>query len=113
MSERIPKLILIDILDAISNILEFTEEMNFEMFENDKKTVAAVERYFEIIGEATRQLPDSFMIKHSQVEWHKMIAFRNVLIHEYFRVEKRIEWNIIKNTLPHLKREIASIHLPE
>jgi uncharacterized protein with HEPN domain len=49
MSEREPKLIIIDILDGINNILEFTSDLTFEEFDNDKKTVAAVERYFEII----------------------------------------------------------------
>ena len=53
MSERIPRLIIIDILDGITNILEFTKGMNFAEFNEDKKTVAAVERCFEIIGEAS------------------------------------------------------------
>ncbi len=109
MSDRVPKLILIDLLDAISNIMEFTDGMDFNAFDKDKKTVAAVERYFEIIGEASRQLPESFILDHTDIEWHKMISFRNVLIGEYFRIERQIEWNIIKNTLPRLKQKLEML----
>ena len=109
MSERVPKLILIDINNALQNILEFTDGMEFDDFVNDKKTVAAVERNFEIIGEATRQLPSDFVLSHHEIEWHKLISFRNVLIHEYFRIEVRIEWNIITEVVPGLKEKIQNL----
>ncbi len=83
--------------------------MDWQQFSTDLKTQYAVDRSFEIIGEATRQLPDDFMQKQDHIEWNKMIAFRNLLIHEYFRVEREIEWNIIQHTLPELKEKIEQL----
>ena len=109
MSKRSEKAILQDILENINAILEFTEGMNWEQFIDDLKTQYAVDRSFEIIGEATRQLQEELIQKHNQIEWNKMIAFRNLLIHEYFRVERAIEWNIIQHTLPELREKIETL----
>ena len=106
MSEREPRLIIIDILNAVNDILEFTANMEFEAFRLDKKTVAACERNFEIMGEASKQLPESFIQNHHEMEWHKMVSFRNLIIHEYFRLELQIEWNIIIDFLPKLKEKL-------
>ena len=109
MSKRSEKLIVTDVASNIKSILEFTEGMNYETFSADLKTQYAVDRCFEIIGEATRQLPESFLNDHTEIEWQKMIAFRNILIHEYFRVERKIQWNIIKNILPSLRSRLDSL----
>ncbi len=109
MSKRSEKAILHDIIENINAILLFTEGMDWEQFSEDLKTQYAVDRSFEIIGEATRQLPQEFMQRHDQIEWNKMIAFRNLLIHEYFRVERAIEWNIIQHTLPDLKEKLEFV----
>jgi uncharacterized protein with HEPN domain len=109
MSKRSEKSIIADVVSNIKSILDFTNEMSYEMFTDDLKTQYAVDRCFEIIGEATRQLPDNFLINHPEIEWQKMIAFRNILIHEYFRVERKIQWNIIKNILPSLRSRLDSL----
>jgi uncharacterized protein with HEPN domain len=83
--------------------------MDFDEFMEDLKTQYAVDRCFEIIGEATRQLPEQFYLDHPEIEWQKMIAFRNILIHEYFRVERKIQWNIIRNILPVLKPKLENL----
>ncbi len=109
MSKRNEKVILLDIILNIRHVLDFTSHIDFATFETDIKTNYAVDRCFEIIGEATRQLPDEFMIQHQNIEWQKMIAFRNVLIHEYFRVERQIQWNIIKQNLPQLLEKLQNL----
>ena len=109
MSKRSEKTIIYDILLNLNSILEFTDEMDFDKFMQDLKTQYAVDRSFEIIGEATRQLPEQFILDHPGIEWQKMIAFRNILIHEYFRVERRIQWNIIQNILPMLKPKLENL----
>jgi uncharacterized protein with HEPN domain len=111
MSERNISAILQDILINIEAVLSFTQDLDKADFFSDLKTQYAADRCFEIIGEATRKLPDEFFAAHSEVEWHKMIAFRNILIHEYFRVEREIQWNIIQNVLPSLKIKIEEIIL--
>ena len=109
MSKRNTRIILEEMIQNIEAVLDFTKGMNKEQFLADLKTQYAVDRCFEIIGESARQIPDDFQLKHSEIEWHKMIAFRNILIHEYFRVERDIEWNIIQNTLPALKTSIENL----
>ncbi|MBL7786761.1 MAG: DUF86 domain-containing protein [Chitinophagales bacterium] len=109
MSKRDEKLIVQDIVHNMELILVFTSDMDYTMFEADNKTSYAVDRCFEIVGEATRQLPEAFMLQHTHIEWQKMVAFRNVLIHEYFRVERQIEWNIIKNHLPQLLLKLKKL----
>lgn len=92
-----------DILEAIRRIKEYTENMSEEDFSLDRKTQDAVIRNFEIIGEAARNLPDD--IKHSacEIEWKKIIALRNILIHEYFGVNVKILWDLITNKLDKLE----------
>ncbi|MEX0811327.1 MAG: DUF86 domain-containing protein [Chitinophagales bacterium] len=109
MSKRSEKAILYDILINITAVLDFTKGMDWQQFIEDLKTQYAVDRCFEIVGEATRQLPEKFIQKHPEIEWNKMIAFRNLLIHEYFRVERKIEWNIIQNILPELKTKLEKL----
>jgi uncharacterized protein with HEPN domain len=109
MSKREPDVILKDITDNMDSILDFVGNITFEEFCNDLKTQYAVDRCFEIIGEASKQLPEEFTKQHLEIEWHKMMAFRNLLIHEYFKVERKIEWNIIKNILPDLLVKIKAL----
>lgn len=109
MHKRNEKILLEDILERMDSILEFTKDMDFKEFVADERTYYAVDRCFEIIGEAANKLSDEFILNHTEIEWQQMIAFRNLLIHEYFRVERNIEWNIIKDTLPVLREKIAML----
>lgn len=68
MSKREAKLLLEDIWEAIGKIQDYTQAMSFEQFIGDPKTVDAVIRNFEVIGEATIQLPEEFKLKHSNIE---------------------------------------------
>lgn len=85
---------LTDIINNIEIVIAFTNDFNFSTFNDDIKTQYAADRCFEIIGEAARNLSEGFVINNPGIEWHKLIAFRNVLIHEYFRVDRSIQWNI-------------------
>lgn len=66
-------------------------------------------RSLEIIGEATKKLPQDFKSEHSHVEWKKMAGTRDVLIHDYFGVDWEIVWNVITTKLPQLKEDIENI----
>lgn len=98
-----------DILESIGKILTYTKGMSFKEFSKDEKTKDAVVRNFEIIGEATRQLPEKIKTKYPEVEWKSMIDFRNVIIHEYFGIDLEIMWNIIEVKLVPLEEKIKKI----
>jgi len=88
-----------DILQAITFIREYVKDMDYKAFEADRKTQDAVIRNLEIIGEAARTVPDEVRDKAAEIEWYKIIALRNILIHEYFGVNLKIIWDVIQNKL--------------
>ena len=91
-----------DILLAISRIQEYTRSYNYQRFSDDSKTVDAVVRNLEIIGEAARHVPDEIMAEHPEIPWRDMADMRNLLSHEYFGVNDKIVWETVQNDLPAL-----------
>jgi len=109
MSDRDIHLLLLDIDTAISRILEYTDGMGFEDYESDYKTKDAVERNFEIIGEASSRIPAEFKKEHNDIEWRILKDFRNFIIHEYFGVDNQMVWNTIQYRIPELKVSISEL----
>lgn len=109
MSKREPRLLLEDVLEAIAKIKGYTRAMNFERFVADEKTVDAVIRNFEIIGEAATQMSGDFKEKTPQVDWYKLVGLRNRIIHEYFGIDHAIIWKIIQENLEALEKEIRML----
>jgi uncharacterized protein with HEPN domain len=89
-----------DILDAISKIQSYTTGMDYNSFRTDEKTVDAVVRNFQIIGEAARYIPAEVEARWTQLPWADMRDMRNVVIHEYFGVSRAILWQTIVDDLP-------------
>ena len=110
MSKRAPKLYSEDILTAIEDIANFTQGMTFESFENDKKTVQAVVRSLEIIGEAANYIPQEIKEKYPDIPWREMISLRNKVLHEYFGVDEEVLWQTITEDLLPLKDKIKNLH---
>jgi len=98
-----------DILDAIERIDEFVSGMNFEEFKGDDKTVSAVVRKLEIIGEATKNVPDEIKETYPALPWNSMAKMRDRLIHGYFVVDHEIVWKVITEELPEIKPTIRNI----
>lgn len=92
-----------DILDSINDIENFTQDITFKKFTEDKKTVNAVIRSTEVIGEAAKKIPKSIKDKHPSIPWKKMTGMRDKLIHEYFGIDMEILWKAAKDELPPLK----------
>jgi len=90
---RDPTLRLQDILEAITWIESYIEGYDFETFCADRKTIDAVTRCLEVIGEATKHLPDSLTSQYPEVPWRAICGFRDVLAHSYFRTEDSIIWD--------------------
>ena len=98
-----------DILEAARKIHGFTSAMSLEQFARDPKTFDAAVRNLEVIGEAAKKVPETIRSQRPQVEWRRIAGLRDILIHEYFGVDVEIVWDIIKNKLPPLEREIAGM----
>ena len=109
MSKRTHLLYLTDILDSCEAIIEYTENLSFNEFSNDRKTYSAVIREFEIIGEAVVKLPDGIKSRYTDVEWQDIKDFRNLLIHEYFGVDLEIVWNVIQEDISNLIETVTEI----
>lgn len=106
--ERVLLDYLNDILESIADIREFTAGMNRESFCNDKKTIKAVVRSLEVIGEAVNKVPQHIRARYPEIPWQETIAMRNRLIHEYFGVDLEIVWQTIEEDLGLLEK-IAKI----
>jgi len=102
------KLYLIHILECIEKINSYTSSGETE-FLNSTLLQDAVFRNFEIIGEATKNLSLDFRERYPEIPWRKMAGLRDVLIHNYMGVDARLVWNIVKNDLPDLERNIRII----
>jgi len=88
VSTRNWRLRIDDILDAIQNILSYTAGMDYSALSEDRRTFDAVIRNLEVIGKAAAHVPESVQISYPQVPWRQMKGIRNMLIHEYFGVDK-------------------------
>jgi uncharacterized protein with HEPN domain len=83
--------------------------MTYEEFVDDPKTVDAVLRNFEVIGEAAKNVPDDIRQEYSDVPWSEMAGMRDKLIHGYASVELQIVWSTIQDEVPALGTQIESV----
>ena len=107
--KRDVNLFIQDISDNINNIESFSKNLNKEKFESNKLRQNAIIRCLEIIGEAAKNILDSFREKYLDIPWRKVAGFRDVLSHAYFGVSIERVWNIIELDLPNIKKEIEKI----
>jgi uncharacterized protein with HEPN domain len=87
MSKRSLQLLLEDIIASANKILTYTAGLSFEQFLSDDKTIDAVIRNFEIIGEAANRLPDEIRDQYANIDWHRIRGFRNRIVHDYMGID--------------------------
>lgn len=98
-----------DMVAAIESIEAFIAGMGFEEFARDDKTLRAVLRKLEVLGEASKQVPEEIRAKHPDIPWREMAGMRDKLIHFYFGVDEALVWQTITNKIPDVKRRLQSI----
>lgn len=109
MSPRPIDLLLADIWEAIEKIERYTRDLDHESFIADEKTVDAVARNLEIIGEASNRLPEDFKSQHSDFEWRRIVGLRHRIVHDYFGIDLEIIWQILQEDLPTFKQRLANL----
>ncbi|MFN3740862.1 MAG: DUF86 domain-containing protein [Thermodesulfovibrionales bacterium] len=103
------KLFLKDILESINKIEIFVGTMSFDEFMKDEKTKSAVIREIEVIGEASKNIPESIRSKSPNLPWKDLARMRDKIIHSYFGVYYEIIWKVITDRLPEIKQLIADL----
>lgn len=109
MSKRQPILLVQDIIESGEKILLYTAGLTFDQFTSDSKTIDAVVRNFEIIGEAANRLPEEFKAEHPDIDWHRMRGFRNRIVHDYFGIDFNIVWQIKETSLLEMLEKLKNI----
>lgn len=104
-----PKIFLQHIKESIEQLVAYTSNLSQKEFYSSTLIQDAVARRLEIIGEATKNLPESFKRRHPEIPWKKISGLRDVLIHEYFGVDLKLLWNIIEKDLKTLKKQIETL----
>lgn len=92
-----------DIVEHMNYAEEFIKDLTFEEFVSDKKTVLSVTKCIEIVGEATKHVPDSIREKYSEIPWKEMAGIRDRLVHGYFKVNLEIVWTTVIQEFPELR----------
>lgn len=109
MSTRIWQDRIRDILACASNIEAFIDKTNFDSFVNDPKTIRAVAFELTTIGEAAKAIPVDIQEQYKDIPWGKIQGIRNVLVHEYFRLDEEILWKTAKEDIPLLVKQLTEI----
>jgi uncharacterized protein with HEPN domain len=102
-------ILLGEILDAIDLLRTYTESLGFDEFAENIEKQDAVIRRLEIIGEAVKGIPEHVRANHPAVPWRDIAGARDVLIHEYFRVDLEMAWDMVRKDLPLLESEVRRI----
>ncbi|OKH14682.1 DUF86 domain-containing protein [[Limnothrix rosea] IAM M-220] len=102
-------LYLTDILTSIAKIQSYAEGLSYEELCDDERTLDAIAHNLQIIGEATKQIPDSIRTKYPEIEWQKIAGLRDIIAHTYFKVNPKIIWSIIQTKLAPLQNCVLRI----
>lgn len=98
-----------DILSFAQNGMKFVDGMSFEEFSADEKTIYAVIRVLEVVGEATKKISDEFKSRHPSLPWRVMAGMRDKLIHDYIGVDLAVVWDTVTKNLPDVVPQIRRL----
>jgi len=107
--KRSVELYIKDIIEYMERAEEYLRGLTFEQFLKDRKTCDAVVRCIEIIGEATKNVPDEIRKRYPSIPWRDMAGMRDKCIHGYFTVDFEAVWLVVKEEIPKLKPLIKEV----
>ena len=99
---------LLDILESIENIEKYAVRGK-NIFENDELVQTWILHHLQILGEAAAKISDEYQDSHPDIPWLKIIGMRNILVHDYFRIDTKAVWAVVKDDLPVLKQAIRAM----
>jgi uncharacterized protein with HEPN domain len=109
MTERPVSQIFQDILETIAYLESFTNGISFEAFESNPEKLFAVVKAIEIIGEAVKKIPDEIRSQYPQIPWKDIAGMRDVLVHNYWRIDSKVVWSTVQDGIPLLKPAITEL----
>jgi uncharacterized protein with HEPN domain len=98
-----------DMLGSVNEAEEFVKGMDFGSFIKDSKTRNAVVRSLEVLGEAAKHIPKEIRDKHPAIPWKKVAGLRDIIAHEYFGIDMKIVWKIVKEDIVAIKPFIIKL----
>ncbi len=110
MSEKRPApLLFYDILESINKVENYTRTISFDELMRDERTKDAILRNIQIIGDASKNIPESIIWMHPEVDWSGVAGMRDIITHRYFRVDWHLIWESIHDELPPFKVHILNL----
>jgi len=103
------RILLGDILEAAGLLARYTDGLTLDEFAGDIEKQDAVARRLEVIGEAVKGLPMELRERHPDIPWRDIAGARDVLIHEYFRIDVELAWEMVRKDVPELAAKVAEI----
>ena len=100
---------LVDIKESCTYLIAYTKDLSYDEFQYDRKTVQAVIKEMEIIGEAVKHLPDSLISDHPEINWKYIAGLRDVLVHHYFGINMKLIWTVVQDEIQPLLDKIDQI----
>ena len=98
-----------DIIEHMNYAEEFIRDMTFDEFKSDKKTVLSVTTCIEVVGEATKHIPDQIRERYPEIPWRDMAGIRDRLVHGYFKVDLSIVWTTVTIEFPELRSMLENV----
>ena len=102
-----------DMLQASRDILEFTQGVARDEYSSNKMLQMAVERGFQILGEAARRVTESFKATHPEIPWNPIVGHRNVIVHDYADLSPKRIWEVVEEDLPRLVQDLERLISPD
>ena len=106
MSRR-SKLFLEDIIESCQRVRKYSTGLSFEQFSTDERTIDAVVRNLEIIGEAVKNLPAELTDAQPEINWKNIARFRDIVVHHYFKIDMDVVWDIVLNKIVALEEAVS------